>query len=557
MNGGIVTDSTGSQCSLPVGFPALDNKEHLLAVRYQKNDIQKFFDAGFSAGFGIQLGNANYLVNKRVSQLNEVYYKMILFGIIPLILASFHLIIFFFNHNNKQNLFYGLCMIGFAGIVFAANIGVVTNNYTLLIIYNQASYFFENMAIVFGLLLMYSFTGTRTPRHAWFIIFIAACLTLFAFRPFILSKYQDIFLALVIVEMVRKAFFTKNEGGNGSYVILIGFLILVVSLILQLLIVYDVIPQFFGFGNGYLYGALSLGISMSIHLSLNFAKINKDLQKQLRQISDLSEKTLAQERDAHRKEIEQRLLEADHARKTEELDGARQLQLSMLPTTLPVIPGLDIAVYLNTATEVGGDYYDFHLQENGTLTVAVGDATGHGVKAGILVAVTKGLFHEMASISDIPTMFRKLTTVIKTMNLGQLFMSMALLKLQKETFTLSSAGMPPVLVYRAKEGSVEEIRLKGMPLGAFANFNYTQISNSLFPGDALVIMSDGFPEMFNQQKEQFGFERTKSALQNVGTKTAEQIISHFTDCTAKWLGSESQADDITFVVIKKIDQPTE
>ena len=65
--------------------------------------------------------------------------------------------------------------------------------------------------------------------------------------------------------------------------------------------------------------------------------------------------------------------------------------MSLLPSTVPELPDLHVAVYLKTATEVGGDYYDFSEEADGTLTVAIGDATGHGLRAGIMVAVAKSL----------------------------------------------------------------------------------------------------------------------------------------------------------------------
>ncbi len=76
---------------------------------------------------------------------------------------------------------------------------------------------------------------------------------------------------------------------------------------------------------------------------------------------------------------------AENQRRAKELEEARTLQLSMLPKTVPSLPNLEIAVYMNPATEVGGDYYDFHVSNDGALTVAVGDATGHGLNAGIMV----------------------------------------------------------------------------------------------------------------------------------------------------------------------------
>ena len=94
----------------------------------------------------------------------------------------------------------------------------------------------------------------------------------------------------------------------------------------------------------------------------------------------------------HRNELErQRLLaiERENQRRTEELEQARAIQLSLLPKQAPRLPHLEIAVRMRTATEVGGDYYDFFPLEDGSLYVVTGDATGHGMSAGLMVSMTK------------------------------------------------------------------------------------------------------------------------------------------------------------------------
>ena len=112
----------------------------------------------------------------------------------------------------------------------------------------------------------------------------------------------------------------------------------------------------------------------------------------IRLAEEIAEKIENQRKVVQEMEIERRVLEADNVRKTKELEEARALQLSMLPNELPVLPNLDIAVSMKTATEIGGDYYDFDLMPDGTLTVALGDATGHGTKAGMMVVIAKSRF---------------------------------------------------------------------------------------------------------------------------------------------------------------------
>ncbi|MDZ7625805.1 MAG: triple tyrosine motif-containing protein [Ignavibacteriaceae bacterium] len=128
-----------------------------------------------------------------------------------------------------------------------------------------------------------------------------------------------------------------------------------------------------------------------------------------------------------RKENEnKKFLQLENERKTKELDEARQLQLSMLPKALPNLPHLDIAVFMKTATEVGGDYYDFHVHMDGTLTVILGDATGHGMMSGMMVSIMKSLFMSDRTNKELKPFFENANEAIKDMQLGRLMMGLTL-----------------------------------------------------------------------------------------------------------------------------------
>jgi serine phosphatase RsbU (regulator of sigma subunit) len=114
----------------------------------------------------------------------------------------------------------------------------------------------------------------------------------------------------------------------------------------------------------------------------------------------------------------------------------------MLPKKLPQLPDLEIAAYMKTATEVGGDYYDFHLAEDGTLTVAVGDATGHGLKAGDDGHRGQSLFEAFAHKRDLVDIFQQTSGAIKRMNMRSLFMAMTIVRVKDHLLTVSTAGMP-------------------------------------------------------------------------------------------------------------------
>ncbi|MGA7160983.1 MAG: SpoIIE family protein phosphatase, partial [Bacteroidota bacterium] len=256
------------------------------------------------------------------------------------------------------------------------------------------------------------------------------------------------------------------------------------------------------------------------------------------------------ERVAREMEISRRVLEADNVRKTKELEEARSLQLSMLPGTVPALPGLEIAVYMKTATEVGGDYYDFAVGHDGSLTVALGDATGHGAKAGTMVVAAKSLFNGFSDTPNLLNIFEKLTDSIKRLNMRSMFMSMLLMRIKDHTAVVSAAGMPSPLIYRRATRQVEEITLKGMPLGAFLDFPYEERKVELSIGDTIVLMSDGFPEMFNDKQETLGYSRVKEIIAEVGDKSPHEMIDHFSKTGEQWANGWPQDDDITFVVLR-------
>jgi len=115
---------------------------------------------------------------------------------------------------------------------------------------------------------------------------------------------------------------------------------------------------------------------------------------------------------------------------------------------------------------------------------------------------------------------------------------------------LSAAGMPPALVYRAASGEVEEVVLKGMPLGAFLDFRYEERELELAAGDVVLLMSDGLPELFNAEREMFDYPRAVTAFRDVATGSASEIVDGLRRRADEWADGRPQDDDITFVAIK-------
>jgi sigma-B regulation protein RsbU (phosphoserine phosphatase) len=259
--------------------------------------------------------------------------------------------------------------------------------------------------------------------------------------------------------------------------------------------------------------------------------------------AQLVERMLAEAR--RRQEIE-----AENHQRAKEMEEARQLQLSMLPQGVPYLPHVEIAACMKPATEVGGDYYDWRLGADGALTIAIGDATGHGLKAGTMVTVTKGLFNHLAEQADLVATLSQTSRALKRMNLRSLFMAMTLVRLKGNHLQCSVAGMPPILIFRAATRTVEEIPLRGAPLGGLTDYAYRQAETFLSVGDVVLLLSDGLPERFNAAGEMFGYDRSKESLLANAHSAPQAVIDRLLQTGEDWAAGKAADDDMTFVALK-------
>lgn len=526
-------------------------RHHVIAVRYATtveqvlpySKIPAFFE-----GFQPWLENvATSVAGARTASVREWVFTTILVA-----LALLHLILFVFYPRLRENLYYALSTLGVAGVWYANNETVFPVEESRVFLMNAASQVLESVALIFGVILVYSFTRARLPRHVMFYIIAAAVLAVWgSVRPGPLYKnFNDALVVIVFAEMVWRVFRANGMDRKGGLILMTGFLVFAATVIWGVLSGYGMTPQITPRNDEFIYGAVVLGIAMSAFLSRRFALTNRELEVQLGQVRTLSEKALAHEREALKAEMDRRLLTADNERKTKELDEARVLQLSMLPGNVPSIPNLDIAVRMETATEVGGDYYDFFVSDDGRLTAAIGDATGHGLKAGNMVIATKGLFSVLSTDGSLDEILKTSNRAIKKMNLRMLTMCLALVRIEGGKLQYASAGMPPLLLYRKEKGEVEQIVMKAMPLGAFLDFPYNKIETSVSTGDVILLVSDGLIELFNNDQESFGAERVIDSLKESAVNTADEIIGHILGKVGEWRGDHVLEDDLTMLAIK-------
>jgi len=528
--------------------------KHLVALRHSSFFWDSPIWSGQRWSIGWHIGDLREMSADRVKTTRKVtFHQMFLMGIL-LAFALLHLLLFLFypSRSGRTNLYFAAFTTFFALMVYFNFQHLFTIDAKQFFLHKNLLSISATLALLFGIRFTYLLIYPRLPK-----IFIIFCLVGFSltlwhsFRPFIMEKYVLVFYIACSVEVIRVLAITRIKKREtqieGGWIILLGWMPLALVggyyfLATDALHLVPIPWDFEDFPAPY-YASLLLVISMSVFLARNFAQTTINLEAKLVEVKELSEKTLQQERERSR-------LEAENARKTQELEEARRLQLSMLPQTVPQLPNLEIAVYSKPATEVGGDYYDFHLDGDDTLTIAIGDATGHGMNAGTMVSVVKGLFQSLAPQPSIPKTFKEISGTLVKMNLGLLFMAITLVKFKENRIKISAAGMPPALHYKAAKDKVDEILLKGLPLGGFPDFVYQERVIDLNAGDALILMSDGLPERFNDAGEMLDYPGARRLVEEVAHQSPQAIIDSLVRAGDKWSNGRPQDDDVTFVVMK-------
>ena len=246
----------------------------------------------------------------------------------------------------------------------------------------------------------------------------------------------------------------------------------------------------------------------------------------------------------------ERLRQIEEDRKNNELAAARDLQMSMLPKENPKRADLDIATFIRSSTEVGGDYYDFFPQPDGGLFSVCGDATGHGVTSGMMVSVTKAGLNGISPVKP-NKILQRLNGVVKRIDLGTLRMSLNIAEITSDEVFLSSAAMPPIYLYKAATKQVEEFMNNGLPLGGLRDEDFVLENRKFEVGDVLVQLSDGLPEAPNLLGEMYDYERLRSLIQSSCHLSAQEIIDVLIKSVDEWMQGKRNPDDITLVVTKK------
>jgi serine phosphatase RsbU (regulator of sigma subunit) len=218
---------------------------------------------------------------------------------------------------------------------------------------------------------------------------------------------------------------------------------------------------------------------------------------------------------------------------------------------VPILEGWEIAPYYQPAREVGGDFYDFHLLSEGSLGVVVGDATGKGVPAALVMSTTCGMLRLAAqSYSSPGEMLQRVNEALFPYIPANMFVTCFYAVLDPESGLLRYANAGHDLPYLHHDGEAKELRARGMPLGLMSSMGYEEMELVLEGGESVLFYSDGLVEAHDPQREMFGFPRLQALIAEHGE---EQALGDFlleelyTFVEEGW----EQEDDITLLTLRR------
>jgi sigma-B regulation protein RsbU (phosphoserine phosphatase) len=267
-------------------------------------------------------------------------------------------------------------------------------------------------------------------------------------------------------------------------------------------------------------------------------------------------------RDAEGREIGNVAFVADLTEQKKALALAGKVQRNLIPRAAPRIRGLDIAGRSDSCDEVGGDYFDFLYgpeYPDDRLKVVVGDISGHGVDAALLMTSARAFIRSRAAQRGRPSQVvsRMNRDLVLDMAESGHFMTLFYMDIQPDTGRVQwvRAGHEPALVYDAAAERFEELVGTGLPLGVDASFRYSE--QKLFdlpPGSVVVLGTDGVWEASDHRGRIFGKERFREAVREAARDSAADIIEHVFEKISAFSGGMPSQDDVTLVVIKFLPQ---
>jgi serine phosphatase RsbU (regulator of sigma subunit)/uncharacterized protein (DUF983 family) len=247
---------------------------------------------------------------------------------------------------------------------------------------------------------------------------------------------------------------------------------------------------------------------------------------------------------------------AETERLEDEMKMGRQIQMALLPQKTPDVSRLNVQGLMHPAKEIGGDYYDFvSMPDKGKLAIVIGDVSGKGVAAGLLMSMVKATIHTLSQENVAPKrLLMRINHMLYQNIQAQKFMTLLYFvwQPQDQTLVYSSAGHEHILICRDRSTQIEEIQSGGFMLGMIADIDtyLEEREIKLQPRDKVLLYTDGVTEAENTSGDRFNLTRLKESFQKHSQKPAGELMQSIKDEVYGFIGSQPQYDDITLVVLE-------
>lgn len=481
-----------------------------------------------------------------------------------LALALLHLLLYLFYPRERANLFFSIFAFCLAARQLSSDVLRASDygaNTAALI--NLAKSFSLALAVFAFVLFLYAAFSRPIAKQFWIVL---ALWILIALLQTIYPSLSDSILlrmllpGFVVIESLRIILRALIERLDGAWIIGLGVALLALGPVKDVLAFSTnlSIPPYLNTLVNQL-AICGIIIANSIFLARKFAQTNVNLEAQLVQVKELSERELEHERTAAELRLQNEQERARLALVEQELALAASIQQQLFPQQMPELVGYNVAAESRPARVCGGDYYDALLinhgngAKNSKYLFCVADVSGKGLPAALLMSNMQATLRALAGqVESLVELAAQTSELLYATSPSNKFVTALLLEMDMATGVgrYVNAGHNECILMRPEDGETELLKSTGLPLGMLPGSRYEEQGFEMRPGDILALYSDGVSEAYNKDEEEWGEDRLREHLHAVAREPAHRIVRSIFEAIDRFADGTPQHDDITLLVLK-------
>lgn len=479
-------------------------------------------------------------------------------------IALLHFLLYLFYPRERANLFFSVFAFAVAVRMFSSDV-LHAADYSAgnTAASNVAKSYSLGLAVFAFLLFLYAAFSLPVARQFWMVLAAWSLLALVKtiYPSFISFELFGLMLAsLILFESLRIILRALLEKQDGAWIIGVGVLLLALGPTKDAFsfLAGSSLPSFWNTLINQ-FAVCGIIVANSVFLARNFARTNKNLEAQLVQVRELSERELEHERTAAALRLQNEQERARLALVEQELALAASIQQELFPQRMPDIKGYDVAAHSRPARVCGGDYYDaLPVSSNGDgksshYLFCVADVSGKGLPAALLMSNMQASLRALAGrVGSLVELATRTSELLYDASPANKFVTAILLEVDTRTGICRyvNAGHNECIVLRNGSGETELLKSTGLPLGMLPGSSYEEKSFEMRTGDVLALYSDGVTEAYDKDEQEWGETRLLECLSVVDKEPAQNVVSRIFDEIDRFADGTPQHDDITLLVLK-------